>query len=119
MRFPRRSKFGAVKTVIDGITFASKAEAKRCAELRLLERAGEISGLTTQPRFLLQESFKYGGKTERAIEYVADFQYVSGRDGHTRFEVVEDKKGFKTEAYKLKRKLFLFKYGTRYAFCES
>ena len=119
MRFPRRSKFGSVKTVIDGITFASKAEGKRYAELRLLEHAGKICNLVLQPRFLLQPSFKFRGKTERAIEYVADFQYVAGSDGNILYEVVEDVKGFKTEAYKIKRKLFLFQYGGRFEFRES
>jgi hypothetical protein len=114
-----RSKFGAIKTVIDGITFSSRAEARRYGELKLLLRAKQISDLKLQPRFLLQQSFKYGGKTERAIEYVADFQYVAGKDGSTRYEVVEDVKGFKTAEYKLKRKMFLHMYGTQYHFVES
>lgn len=49
---------------------------QRYRELVLLERAGKISNLQLQPRFLLQESFKKNGKTYRKIEYVADFQYI-------------------------------------------
>ncbi|MDD3747626.1 MAG: DUF1064 domain-containing protein, partial [Anaerostipes sp.] len=45
----RYSKYGARKTVIDGITFDSKREAKRYQELKLLEQAGEISYLELQP----------------------------------------------------------------------
>lgn len=44
-------KFNAVKTVIDGHTFASKAEAARYAELKLLRRAGEIFELELQPKY--------------------------------------------------------------------
>ena len=51
---PRRdgnSKYGAIRTTVDGVTFASKAEARRYAELKLLEQAGEIKGLELQPKF--------------------------------------------------------------------
>lgn len=109
------TKYRARKTTIDGIQFDSKKEANRYCELNLLESAGEIKYLQLQPRFTLQESFKYQGKTERKIEYVADFMYEE-KDGQV---VVEDTKGFKTDVYKLKRKLFLKKYGDMYKFIES
>lgn len=84
-------------------------------ELKLLENGGVIEGLELQPRFLLQSSFRYNGKTERKIEYVADFRYrVKGE----KIDTVEDVKGFKTDVYKLKRKLFLFKYGDEVDFKE-
>ena len=54
-------------------------ESRRYKELKLLERAGEISNLKLQPRFLLQDSFKKNGKTYRKIEYVADFMYCQSR----------------------------------------
>lgn len=104
-QYEKKSKYNAVKTEVDGITFDSKIESKRYANLKLLERAGVIENLKLQPRFLLQEGFTYNGHKERKIEYVADFQY--DRNGQT---VVEDVKGMKTEVYKLKRKLFLYKY---------
>jgi len=104
-QYEKKSKYNAVKTEIDGITFDSKIESKRFANLKLLERAGVIENLKLQPRFLLQEGFTYNGHKERKIEYVADFQYE--RDGQT---IVEDVKGQRTEVYKLKRKLFLYKY---------
>ena len=105
--------------MIDGITFSSRAEARRYGELKLLLRAKQISDLKLQPRFLLQPSFKYGGKTERAIEYVADFQYTAFNKDKKPYVVVLDVKGFKTEAYKLKRKMFLRMYGSQYHFVES
>lgn len=101
----KKSKYNAVKTEVDGIKFDSKIESKRYAKLKLLERAGVIENLKLQPRFLLQEGFIRDGHKERKIEYIADFQYE--RDGQT---VVEDVKGTRTEVYKLKRKLFLYKY---------
>ena len=109
------TKYNSKKTIVDGIEFDSKKEANRYCELNLLESAGQIKNLQLQPRFILQESFKYQGKTERKIEYVADFMYEE-KDGQV---VVEDTKGFKTDVYKLKRKLFLKKYGDKYKFIES
>lgn len=109
------SKYNARKTIVDGVKFDSRKEARRYKELKLLERAGEIKNLQLQPRFTLQESFKYQGKTERKISYIADFSYLN-KDGKI---VVEDTKGYRTETYKLKRKLFLKKYGDMYKFIES
>ena len=85
--------------------FDSAKEAQRYRELTLLERAGEISNLELQPRFLLQESFKKNGKTYRKIEYVADFRYAE--NGKT---IVEDVKGLQTDVFKIKHKLFEKKY---------
>jgi len=96
-----RSKFGAVRTTVDGITFASKKEAKRYQELRLLERAKEITDLILQPRFPLQIHGKSLGS------YVGDFQYTV--DGVR--EVVEDVKGVRTPVYRLKKKIVEAIYG--------
>ena len=110
------SKYKAKKTIIDGITFDSKSEAKRYEELKLLQRGGAIKNLSLQPRFMLQEGFKniHTGKKERAIEYVADFMYDEGDR-----IVVEDVKGFKTADYKIKRKLFIKKYQSEYKHIET
>ena len=99
------NKYHNKKTVVDNIKFDSKLEANRYSELKLLERAGEIFDLKLQPRFLLQPNFKYKGKTHRKIEYVADFEYIC--NGQV---IVEDVKGVKTEVFKLKEKLLLYKY---------
>ena len=109
-------KYKAKKTVVDGITFDSKKEARRYQELKLLERAGVIKDLSLQPNFLLQDKFKYKEKTERKIEYIADFQYYVIKDKKW---VIEDVKGYKTDVYKLKRKLFLKRYGDKFEFLES
>lgn len=110
-----RSKYNAVKTLVDGIKFDSRKEAKRYQELKLLERAGAIKELELQPRFLLQDKFTLDRKTYRKIEYVADFKFW---DNGKRSWIVEDVKGVKTEVYKLKKKIFLKKYGEYYKFYE-
>lgn len=101
------NKFRAKKTVIDGITFSSKKEADRYRELKILLLAGYIKDLELQPRFELQPSFKKNGKTIRKIEYVADFRYYDLKNDKI---VIEDTKGFKTTEYKLKKKLFEYRY---------
>lgn len=103
-----RSKFNARKTVVDGITFDSAREAKRYSELKLLERAGAIRDLELQVRFELIPSFDCDGKHYRPTSYIADFTYVDAKTGK---EVVEDVKGMRTDVYRLKAKLFAFKYG--------
>lgn len=97
----RASKYGNVPTIVDGMRFASKAEARRYIELRLLERAGEILNLVCQPRYVL------GSGTKPPV-YVADFAYSeAGR------QVAEDVKGgeaTQTPVFKLKAKLFCERY---------
>lgn len=99
------NKYRNTKVVIDGIRFDSKAEGRRYQELKLLLRAGKIFDLKLQPRFLLIEGFKKNGKTWRKTEYVADFSYIeNGR------RIVEDVKGKETDVFKIKHKLFEYKY---------
>lgn len=95
------SKYHSRKTEIDGILFDSAKEANRYCELKLLIRAGEISDLYLQPTFILQEDFDKNERHYRAITYKADFQYRQNGKW-----VIEDTKGFKTEVYKIKKKLF-------------
>ena len=96
----KRSKFGAVKVIIDGIKFDSKAEGRRYGQLKLLEIAGEITKLELQPRYdLIINDVKCGF-------YKADFRYLD--NGKL---VVEDVKGMKTPIYNLKKKLVKAIYG--------
>ena len=100
-------KYHAKKTELDGITFDSRKEANRYAELKLLERSGAIHNLQRQVRYELIPAQKKDGKTiERACHYIADFVYTE--NGKT---VVEDVKGYRTKEYVLKRKLMLQVYG--------
>jgi hypothetical protein len=96
-------KYKNVKTSIDGIVFDSKKEATRYIELKLLERAREITDLKLQPKFVLQEAFKKNGTNYPAITYKADFMYTDMKTGLT---VIEDTKGFITKDFRLKQKMF-------------
>lgn len=100
------NKYHARKTVVDGITFDSRAEAARYTELKLLERAGEISSLVLQPEFELIPGYTKNGRKVRAVKYRADFQYtdLAGRT------VIEDVKGVRTKEFAIKKKIFEWKY---------
>lgn len=83
--------------------FDSLKEKKRYYELAILERAGKIQGLTRQVRFeLIPAQYRNGKCVERAVSYIADFTYW--QNGNF---VVEDTKGFKTDVYRIKKKLML------------
>lgn len=101
------SKYHATKTEIDGITFDSRLEANRYCELKLLYQAGEITQLRLQPEFELIPAFRKNGKAYRKTVYRADFMYFDKKTGKY---IVEDAKGFKTDVYMLKRKLFEHKF---------
>lgn len=87
--------------------FDSVLEAKRYKQLALLEKAGEIKNLQLQVKFELQEAFSKNKKHFRAITYIADFMYF---DNRSRQIVVEDTKGMKTDVFKIKQKLFEYRY---------
>ena len=118
-------KYGNRKVQTEEGTFDSVKEARRNAELKLLEAAGEITDLRRQVRFELipaqrepdtvgpRGGVKKGKVIEQAAYYIADFCYYDA-DGNA---VVEDVKGYKDggayKVFSLKRKLFLQKYGIR------
>lgn len=105
----RRSKYGNKKTIVDGITFDSAKEANRYRELKLLWRAHEIYNLKRQVKYELVPAIRQNGKViQHAINYYADFVYTDFRTGK---EIVEDAKGYKTDVYRMKKKMMLDKYG--------
>lgn len=101
------NKYGNKKVVVDGYTFDSKKEARRYGELKLLVRAGKIKNLELQPKFELIPTIRTEDETLRKVSYIADFKYIDLESGKV---VVEDVKGFKTDVYLLKKRLFLQKY---------
>lgn len=102
-----RNKYGNTKCKIDGFTFDSMKEGHRYAELKIMLRGGLISNLELQKEFELQPAFRDNtGKWIRPITYRADFVYTDNETGKT---VVEDVKGFKTEGYKLKKKMMAYR----------
>lgn len=96
----RRRKFNNVPTVVDGIRFDSKKEARRWGELLALHKAGRITALQRQVRIPIRLN------GELICKYIADFVYVEGGE-----RVIEDAKGFVTREYILKRKLLRAVYG--------
>ena len=106
-----KNKYGARKvTAPDGQVFDSQKEYNRWCNLRLLERAGKITDLKRQVKYeLIPWQYKNGKVVERGCYYIADFVYCDS-NGEL---VVEDCKGFRTEGYKIKRKLLLLVHGIR------
>ncbi len=108
-----RNKFGNVKTG----SYASKKEAKRAAELHLLQKAGQIRFLNFQvPFVLIPGQYENGKCVERPVSYRADATYeeltaIAGRPAWVK--CVEDSKGMRTAVYILKRKLMLHVHGVR------
>lgn len=102
----KESKYHAQKVEVDGKKFDSKHESRDYLKLKSMEDSGIISNLQTQVPFELQPKYTTkDGRKIRSISYVADFVYE--RDGQT---YVQDSKGMKTDVYKLKRKMFEYRY---------
>ena len=98
----KRSKYNAVKTIVDGITFDSKKEANRYLELKLMEQSGEIRDLE------LQVPYSIDVEGYHICKYTADFQYW---DNNEKKVITEDCKGFRTPSYRLKKKLLKAVHG--------
>ena len=98
-KFKKSSKFGAKKTIVDGITFDSKWESERYGQLRAMERGGIVTDLELQVKYdIVINDIKI-------CKYIADFVYKEeSPDGEIK-EIVEDAKGFETPEFKLKKKL--------------
>lgn len=107
------NKYGAKKTEYKGVIYDSKKECLRAVQLDLLERSGKIKNLQRQVKFVLQDRFVNNEKKIiRPIYYFADFCYE--KNG---IKYAEDVKGMKTEVYRIKKKLFQYRY-PEYKFVE-
>lgn len=100
----KRNKYGAKKSG----GYDSAKEHNRASQLKVMQRAGIISNLREQVKYVLipTQRDSAGNLLEKECAYYADFVY--DLDGHT---IVEDTKGFRTAEYKLKRKLMLYVHG--------
>ena len=92
------NKYRNIPTIIDGFRFPSKKEGFRYLVLKRLQEQGEIKELKRQVPY----KFEINGV--KICSYRADFVYF---DVLKNKEIVEDSKGFKTDIYKLKKKLML------------
>lgn len=136
MYYHRRkdNKYNSTKITRDGETFDSVQEYRRFCELRLLERAGEITNLKRQVEFELipaqyeeretGEFYKRGERKgepkmktvclEQSVKYTADFAYYEKGK-----YIVEDVKGYQDPAsagyakFILKRKMMLYFHGIK------
>lgn len=122
------SKYLSHKTVVDGITFDSKDEAKYYEALKIRKYRGEIQNFELQPKFTLVQGFKKSGKTYRAITYTPDFVIYHNDNS----EEYVDVKGMTTQQGELRIKLFNhfyrdlklsivarnLKYGDEYGFID-
>lgn len=111
------NKYKNKKTIVDGIPFDSKKEARRYQELKLLVRGGVIKDLELQPVFKLIPTIRTEQETLKEISYIADFKYYDCRKNRVIVEDVKSK-GTKTRVYNLKKRLFILKYGEDYDFLE-
>jgi hypothetical protein len=121
VRFTKAHKYRAKPVTIDGHRFPSQAEAKRYGELKMLEKAGEISELELQPKFVLKTLLTTGtvmGAAKALTDqypvigtYVADFAYRDKYDDR----IVEDVKSpaTRTALYRWKKKHVEAQYGIR------
>lgn len=116
----KRAKYGNLKVEVGGIKFASVKEGRRYSQLKMLEEAGHIRGLT------LQTVYPLTSNGVQVCKYLADFDYEEAlrpdgspwrglppRDGEavTWAVVTEDAKGVQTPEFKLKSKMFTACYG--------
>ena len=101
------SKFNNQKVIVDGITFDSKHEAEIYSQLKALQRCNMISNLQLQVPFILLEKYRINNRTVREIKYIADFTFINS-EGQLE---VWDAKGVRTDVYKLKKKIFEYRYG--------
>lgn len=99
---PKKHKFNAKATTVDGVRFDSKAEAKRWGELKLLNQAGTIRGLVRQQERIIWVNGVL------ICRYRSDFEYYENGE-----LVVEDVKGVKTPDYRIKKLLMEAVYGIK------
>lgn len=125
------NKYQNKKITVEGKTFDSIKEYRRFCQLEIMEKAGEISDLKCQVKFVLipaqreetgevytkgknKGQPKLGKVIEKECAYIADFTYK--QDGKL---VVEDVKGYrdaKSAGYAkfiIKRKMMLYFYNIR------
>lgn len=95
----KKSKYNNKHVTVDHINFDSQKEADYYCELKLRLKAGEIKGFCRQAEFVLAPN----------LRYKADFIVINNDDTS---EII-DVKGFKTDVYKAKKKVFEDKFNLK------
>ncbi len=96
------TKYLNKKTVHDGEKFDSKRELARWLQLKLMERAGQITDLRRQVDYVLAPAVVLDGHKKPALRYRADHAYTITATGE---QVTEDVKGMVLPLYRAKRHL--------------
>jgi len=93
--FPSKgSKYGATKVSLDGFSFASKLEASVYAQLKLMEKVGQLKILQCQDHIFL---------TDARIEYIPDFKCL---DLKTTDVYWVEAKGYESPTWPIKKRLW-------------
>lgn len=116
----RHQKYNNTKTEYDGIMFDSRKEMYMYIALKKWLDEGRIENLQLQVTYELQPRFSIRkGKLlriNRPITYTPDFVFFDKLEGRVR---VLDAKGMKTETYKIKKKLFEYKFREEGLYIEN
>lgn len=97
---PKKSKYRNIPTIVNGITFDSRKEAKQYEKLLLRQGSGQIRDLQRQVPFPIVIN------GVEVCTYIADFTYYESDR-----LVVGDAKGYRTEVFRLKAKLVAAVHG--------
>ena len=97
---PKKRKYGNTPVTIDGIRFDSKAEGKFYCELKLREKAGEVSAVELQRRLAI-----LGPKGEVICVAIPDFCFWDHVEDRFRAVDVKGGKATQTKEFRLKQKL--------------
>lgn len=112
----KRAKYGNTRCRVNGEDYRSQREARKHADLLLMQEAGLITGLTREVPFVLAPGVKIEGekRARPALRYFADFIYSDVATGKI---VVLDAKGMQTPVYRLKKHLLATVHGIHVREC--
>lgn len=111
---PSKSKYRNKKIKADGYTFDSEKEYLRYYELKLLEKAGNITDLKIKERFELVPKTP---RFKNSIYYESDFTYTDENNNFIIEDVKPDFSNLKSEkAYKKTNAYYIFKIKKRWLY---
>lgn len=104
----RCAKYNSYKVIVNDIQFDSIMESRFYLRLLEMKAEGQIKNFEMQHTYELQPGFrdKISKKAIRAITYIADFVVVQNDNS----VIAVDVKGEETPVFKIKKKMFQYKY---------